>query len=149
MKSFRLITLIASLSLFLTTPTFALDDTVKDAADAVEENVETLWERIDEARLVNRTPVQIVAWVIMGIVAAALAGFVTSFRSNGWRLALGLAGAFIGGIMLSVLDFKMKMNPIIIRVEELIFSLFGAVLLIIIWRLVLRRKGGKGYRHSL
>lgn len=146
MKSFRLITLltlIGTLYMSLTTTTFALDDTVKDAADAVEENVETLWERIDEARLTNRTPIQIIAWVIMGIVAATLAGFATSFRSNGWRLALGLAGAFIGGIMLSVLDFKMKMNPIIIRVEELIFSLFGAALLIIIWRLVLRKKGSK------
>lgn len=128
----------------LTTTTFALDDTVKDAADAVEGNIENLWQRIDDARLVHQTPGQIAAWVIMGIVAAAMAGFVTSFKSNGRRLILGLAGAFIGGIMLSVLGIEMKMNPIVIRIEELIFSLFGALFLIIIWRLVLRRRGSNG-----
>src|SRR5688572_23045792 len=59
----------------------AVADTVEDAKEAVrdagrsaEKTLENLWRSIDEQRLKNRTPDQIVAWVIMGVLVGAVAG---------------------------------------------------------------------------
>src|SRR4051812_4035909 len=72
-------------------------DAVKDAGESARNGLEKFWNRIDEKRIKNRTPDQIVAWVIMGLLVG---GLIQRFSNLNWfaTLLLGLTGAFIGGI---------------------------------------------------
>jgi uncharacterized membrane protein YeaQ/YmgE (transglycosylase-associated protein family) len=95
------------------------------------------------ARLKNRTPDDIVAWVIMGVLVGAVAGMMTSLRSTGLgkvgRLLLGLAGAFLGGIVLRVSKLDFGWGPVLIRYEELAFSLVGAIVLLVLAKFIRSR----------
>jgi uncharacterized membrane protein YeaQ/YmgE (transglycosylase-associated protein family) len=116
---------------------------VRDVGRSAEKTLEDLWKSIDEQRLKNRTPDQIVAWVIMGVLVGALAGMATSLKTTGLgkagRLLLGLAGAFIGGIVAHVTRIDFGWGPVLIRYEDLLFSLVGALLLIVIGRFLRSR----------
>jgi uncharacterized membrane protein YeaQ/YmgE (transglycosylase-associated protein family) len=114
-------------------------ETVKDASRAVGKSFEDLWRRMDEGRLKNRTRDEIVAWVIMGILVGAVAGMLTSLKTTGLgkvgRLLLGLAGAFIGGMVVHVGRVDFGLGPVLIRYEELLCSFVGAIVLIGLARL--------------
>jgi len=126
----------------------AAEDTseaVKDASRATEEAAQDLWDRIDANRLKNRTPDEIAAWVIMGVLVGAIAGMATSMRSTGLgrvgQLLLGLAGAFFGSMVVKVAALDFGWGLAIIRYEELLFAFGGAILLLVIVKLV--RSGTK------
>jgi uncharacterized membrane protein YeaQ/YmgE (transglycosylase-associated protein family) len=114
--------------------------TVQEAGNAVAADAGQLWQSIDAARLKNRTPDEIVAWVIMGVLVGALAGMMTSLRPTFsgklGRLLLGLAGASIGGIAVRVVHVNFGWGPVLIRYEELAFAFVGAILLLVVARLV-------------
>ena len=116
--------------------TAAVEKAGRSAADQADQ----LWRRIDAARLKNRTPDEIVAWVIMGALVGGLAGMMTSLKPTGlghlWRLALGLGGAFLGGIFAQLTKLDFGWGPVLIRYEELAFSLLGAVLLVVLAKVV-------------
>ncbi|HMP84703.1 MAG TPA: hypothetical protein PKA41_18570 [Verrucomicrobiota bacterium] len=113
---------------------------VEGAGAATADTARSLWHRIDEARLKNRTPDELVAWVIMGVLVGAVAGMMTSLKSTGFgkfgRLMFGLAGAFLGGIIVHVGRFDFGWGPVLIRYEELVFSLVGAIVLVVAGRVV-------------
>ena len=115
-------------------------DSVTDAGRAVSDKFENLWRRADDTRLKNRSRDEIVAWVIMGVLVGSLAGMMTSLKSSGLgkagRLMLGLAGAFLGGVIVHVAKFDLGMGPVLIRYEELLFAFAGAIVLIIVARLI-------------
>ena len=116
---------------------------VEKAGNAAADTAKNLWQRIDEARLKNRTPDELVAWVIMGVLVGAVAGMMTTLKSTGLgklgRLALGLAGAFLGGIVVHVGRFDFGWGPVLIRYEELFFSLVGAILIVAAGRIIRSR----------
>jgi len=118
-------------------------ETVQDAGQSVADKAEELWKQIDAARLKNRTPDQIVAWVIMGVLVGALAGLFTSLGTTGFgklgRLLLGLAGAFIGGVVCQIVKVDLGMGPVLIRYEELLFAFVGAVVLVGVSRFIRSR----------
>ena len=127
--------------------TVAVEGAVKDAKEAVTdatrsagEKFQNLWRRVEDSRLKNRTPDEIVAWVIMGVLVGAVAGMMTSLKTTGLgklgRLFLGLAGAFLGGVAVHVTNVDFGMGPVLIRYEELLFSFGGAILLLIVVRLL-------------
>lgn len=120
-------------------------ESVQDASRAVGKSFEDLWRRVDEGRLKNRTRDEIVAWIIMGTLVGAVAGLLTSLKSTGLgklgRLLLGLAGAFIGGMIVHLGRIDFGLGPVLIRYEELLFSLVGAIVLIVVARLF--RSGAK------
>ena len=128
----------------------AVTDAVEDAKNAVGDAgrtagkaLENLWNSIDQQRLKNRTPDQIIAWLIMGVLVGAVAGMATSLKTSGWgkvgRLLLGLAGAFLGGIVVQATRIDFGWGPVLIRYEELLFAFLGALLLVVIGRLVRSR----------
>lgn len=116
---------------------------VQDASDSAGKAIGDLWTSIDKNRLKNRTPDQIVAWIIMGALVGAVAGMATSMKSTGLgkagRLLLGLVGAFIGGMVVRVAQIDYGWGPVLIRYEELLFSFLGAVVLIVIGRFLRAR----------
>jgi uncharacterized membrane protein YeaQ/YmgE (transglycosylase-associated protein family) len=116
---------------------------VAQAGRSAAVQAEDLWQRIDAARLKNRTPDELVAWVIMCVLVGALAGMMTSLEPTGFgkagRLLLGLAGAFLGGIVVSVTRLDFGWGPVLIRYEELAFSLLGAILILVLARFIRSR----------
>jgi uncharacterized membrane protein YeaQ/YmgE (transglycosylase-associated protein family) len=120
---------------------------VKEAGRSVAADVEQLWQRIDAARLKNRTRDEIVAWIIMGVLVGALAGMMTTLKPTGLgklgRLLLGLVGAALGGILVRVTRLDFGWGPVLIRYEELFFSFIGAIALIILARLIRSRSSKK------
>ena len=127
--------------------TAAVQGAVKDATESVQDagrsaadSFKSLWSRVDDSRLKNRTRDEIVAWVIMGLLVGSLAGMFTSLKPSGLgkvgRLLLGLAGALLGGLAVHATRINFGWGPVLIRYEELLFSLVGAVLLIIVARLI-------------
>jgi len=115
-------------------------ESVQDAGRTVGKSFENLWQRADEKRLKNRKPDEIVAWAIMGVLVGALAGLMAPLGTAGLgklgRLLLGLAGAFVGGMVVNVARIDFGMGPVLIRYEELLFSLIGAVALIVVARMI-------------
>ncbi len=95
---------------------------------------------MDESRLNHRNRHEIVAWVIMGVLVGAVAGMFTSLKSTGagkvGRLLLGLAGAFLGGLVVKLTQINFGWGPVLIRYEELLFSLIGAIVLLVVARLI-------------
>jgi uncharacterized membrane protein YeaQ/YmgE (transglycosylase-associated protein family) len=106
---------------------------IQETGQAAVNHVQTLWQRIDEKRLKNRTPDQIVAWIIMGCLAGGLLyrfGKKNQFTS----ILFGLIGAFIGGILANVTQLNLGLGPVLITYEDLLFTLAGGVLMILIVR---------------
>ena len=112
---------------------------IEEAGQAATAGAVGIWRRIDEQRLMNRTPDQIVAWVIMGLLAAGLIRRFSKLKAA-IILALGLAGAFLGGIVANVTQVDLGLGPVLIRYEDLLASLVGAVLLTIVARWLSSRK---------
>jgi len=120
---------------------------VEEAGQSMASGFETLWQRVDESRLRNRTPDEILAWVIMGVLVGAVAGMMTPLKRGGagkWsKLLVGLVGAILGGMLVHIGQFDFGWGPVLIRYEELLFAMLGAVLLVVVaWfvRARLRRK---------
>ena len=121
--------------------------TVEKAGNAAANTAKELWQRIDEARLKNRTSDELVAWIMMGVLVGAVAGMMTPLKPTGpgqfGRLGLGLTGAFLGGIVVHLGQFDFGWGPVLIRYEELFFSLVGAVLIVAVGRRVRSRMKSK------
>lgn len=115
-------------------------ETVEQAGRSAVDEAQQLWQRIDAARLKNRTPDEILAWVIMGALVGGLAGLLSSLKLSGagklGRLFLGLAGAFLGGMVVRVTGLDFGWGPVLIRYEELFVSFLGAILLIVVVRVI-------------
>jgi uncharacterized membrane protein YeaQ/YmgE (transglycosylase-associated protein family) len=55
---------------------------------------------------------------------------------------LGLAGAFVGGLVVHLANLDFGWGPVLIRYEELLFALLGAIVLVVLAKL-LRRSSTK------
>ena len=113
--------------------------TIDDTSKAALSKFEQMWQRVDERRLKNRTPDEIVAWALMGLlVGGVLAQFMRVNRVG--ALALGLAGSLLGGMVAHLAQIDLGLGPVLIRYEDLLFSLIGSLLVVFAIRLLLKRK---------
>jgi uncharacterized membrane protein YeaQ/YmgE (transglycosylase-associated protein family) len=112
---------------------------ITETSKAAENKLQELWRRIDERRLKNRTADQIVAWVIMGLLAGGLIHQLSKLKKF-TALLLGLVGAFVGGIIANVIRLDLGLGPVLIRYEDLLASLVGGVLILLAARWLASRK---------
>jgi uncharacterized membrane protein YeaQ/YmgE (transglycosylase-associated protein family) len=107
---------------------------VQDASQATETKLQELWRRIDEQRLKNRTPDQIVAWIIVGLLVGGLINQLSKLNKVA-NFLLGLVGAFVGGVVANVAQINLGLGPVLIRYEDLIASLLGGLLILgaVLW----------------
>lgn len=110
--------------------TNAANQFIQEQGQAAVQQVQTLWQRIDEKRLKNRTPDEIVAMVIVGALVGSLL-YRFGKRGQVMSIVLGMVGAFLGGIIANIAHIDLGLGPILITYEELFFSLIGGVLLIL------------------
>lgn len=115
---------------------------VEDTGKAAMSEVEVLWKRIDERRLKNRTPDELVAWALMGLLVG---GLFYRFSEMGEVkcILIGLVGAFLGGIAANVLQLNLGLGPVLIRYEDLLCSLLGALVLFFAGKYYRARKSAK------
>ena len=77
-------------------------------------------------------------FILVGLVAGFLASLVVMGRGRGWfwNLIIGILGAIIGGWLAGVLHISLAVPDII---SKLVIAFGGAVILLLIWRLLFRR----------
>jgi uncharacterized membrane protein YeaQ/YmgE (transglycosylase-associated protein family) len=87
----------------------------------------------------------IVVWLIIGFIAGALAGRVVAGSGFGClaNTAVGLAGAVIGGVLLSLLSPNRAVDSFGV-IGDIVVSFIGAALLLAILRLLTPRGWGRG-----
>lgn len=87
-----------------------------------------------------KSPFICLGWIIVGAIAGALARQVTKDSDRPFieDVILGLIGAFIGGMIASVLGFSKPDGGISLVVINLIIATVGAILLIVVVRMVRR-----------
>jgi uncharacterized membrane protein YeaQ/YmgE (transglycosylase-associated protein family) len=82
---------------------------------------------------------QLAAWIIVGALAGSLAGLLVTRKKEGFgyglNLAVGLAGALIGGLLFKLLRINLGvLGAVSISAEDIIEGLLGSLLLLgIIW----------------
>jgi uncharacterized membrane protein YeaQ/YmgE (transglycosylase-associated protein family) len=87
----------------------------------------------------NITFDQVVTWLIVGALAGSLAGLLVTRKKAGFghivNLAVGLAGALIGGLAFKLFRINLGiLGEITITLEEVIKAFLGSLLLLaIIW----------------
>ena len=81
----------------------------------------------------------IISWIILGLIAGALAKLLMPGRDPGGiivTIIIGIAGAIIGGFIASAIGFGTVTG---INLGSIIISILGAILLLWIYRLVKSR----------
>jgi uncharacterized membrane protein YeaQ/YmgE (transglycosylase-associated protein family) len=82
---------------------------------------------------------QVAAWLIVGALAGSLAGILVTGKKEGFgrvlNIAVGLAGALIGGLLFKLLRINLGiLGAVTISAEEVIEGFLGALVLLgVIW----------------
>jgi len=86
----------------------------------------------------------IIAWIVLGLLAGALAKLIYPGRQGGGILItmlLGIVGAFIGGSLLTLLQTgTLQLTAASLSIPGLIVAIIGAMIAIFIWESVNRRR---------
>jgi uncharacterized membrane protein YeaQ/YmgE (transglycosylase-associated protein family) len=81
----------------------------------------------------------VIAWIVLGLIAGALAKFIMPGRDPGgfiMTILIGIAGALIGGFISTRLGFG-AVDAFDLR--SIVIAVLGAILLLAIFRLLRRR----------
>jgi uncharacterized membrane protein YeaQ/YmgE (transglycosylase-associated protein family) len=85
----------------------------------------------------------IIAWIILGILAGAIAKAIYPGHQGGGILAtilLGIVGAFIGGSLYSLLTTgTLQIAAAGLSIPGLLLAIVGAMIAIFLWGLMTRR----------
>ncbi|MGV2828593.1 GlsB/YeaQ/YmgE family stress response membrane protein [Myxosarcina sp. GI1(2024)] len=85
----------------------------------------------------------IIAWIVLGLIAGALAKLIYPGDQGGGIIAtivLGILGALVGGWLGSlILGTSAGATAGTLSIPSIIFAVIGAIILIFIWGLVTRR----------
>ncbi|MDY7007656.1 MAG: GlsB/YeaQ/YmgE family stress response membrane protein [Cyanobacteriota bacterium] len=87
----------------------------------------------------------IIAWLVLGLIAGAIAKAIYPGRQGGGILAtmgLGILGAMVGGYLGKVVfgsSGAAAASAGALTIPSIIFAVLGAILLIFVWGLVTRK----------
>jgi uncharacterized membrane protein YeaQ/YmgE (transglycosylase-associated protein family) len=85
----------------------------------------------------------LIAWVILGIIAGAIAKAIYPGRQGGGILStiiLGIVGAFIGGSIVTLLETgTIQLTAASLSIPGLIVAVIGAMIAIFLWGLMTGR----------
>ena len=81
----------------------------------------------------------IAVFILVGLIAGFLASLVVMGRGRGWfwNLIIGILGAVIGGWLAGLLHITLPLPDLVSRI---VIAFAGAVILLLLWRLLFRRR---------
>lgn len=81
----------------------------------------------------------VVVYLVVGLIAGFLASRVVFGKGRGWfwDIVIGILGAIIGAWLAGLLHISINVGPSI--VNQIIIAFAGAVILLLIWRVLFRR----------
>ncbi|WAL62887.1 GlsB/YeaQ/YmgE family stress response membrane protein [Thermocoleostomius sinensis] len=86
----------------------------------------------------------VIAWIILGLLAGAIAKAIYPGRQGGGILTtmlLGIIGAFIGGSLLSIIQTgTLQLTAAGLSIPGLIVAIIGAMIAIWIWETFVARR---------
>jgi uncharacterized membrane protein YeaQ/YmgE (transglycosylase-associated protein family) len=84
---------------------------------------------------------QIIVWIIVGLLGGSLAGLLVKRERQGFgmmaNLGLGLAGAFVGGLLFRGLGILPGLDKVAISLRDVIAAFVGSLLVLLglwLWR---------------
>jgi uncharacterized membrane protein YeaQ/YmgE (transglycosylase-associated protein family) len=84
---------------------------------------------------------QIIVWIIVGLVGGSLTGLVVKGERKGFgtmtNLGLGLAGAFVGGLLFRLLGLFPGLDRVAISLRDVVSAFVGSLLVLLgvwLWR---------------
>jgi uncharacterized membrane protein YeaQ/YmgE (transglycosylase-associated protein family) len=84
---------------------------------------------------------QVIVWIVVGLLGGGLAGALMTWERGGfglWRnLALGLAGAIIGGLLFRIFGIWPGLDKIAISLRDIVSAVVGSLLVLAalwLWR---------------
>ena len=83
--------------------------------------------------------ISIFVWIVLGLVAGALAKFIMPGRDPGGfivTILIGIAGALVGGFISTKLGYGAVDG---FDIRSIVIAVLGAILLLIIFRMIRRR----------
>ena len=85
----------------------------------------------------------IIAWIILGLIAGAIAKAIYPGRQGGGILAtmiLGIIGAFVGGSIVTLLQTgTIQFTAATLSIPGLVVAVLGAIIAIFLWGLIAGR----------
>jgi uncharacterized membrane protein YeaQ/YmgE (transglycosylase-associated protein family) len=80
----------------------------------------------------------VVVYIVVGLVAGFLASRIIFGKGRGWLMdiVIGILGAVIGGWLAAQLHIQVNLGPDILN--KTIIAFVGAVILLLIWRIIFR-----------
>ena len=85
----------------------------------------------------------IIAWIILGLIAGAIAKAIYPGHQGGGILTtmvLGIIGALIGGTLVTLLETgRLQFTAATLSIPGIIVAIIGAIVAIFIWNLVAGR----------
>lgn len=80
----------------------------------------------------------VIVWIVVGLLGGGLAGALITWERGGfglWRnLALGLAGAFIGGLLFRIFGIWPGLDKIAISLRDVVAAVIGSLLVLaVLW----------------
>jgi len=80
----------------------------------------------------------VVVYIVVGLIAGFLASRIVLGKGRGWLMdiLIGIVGAIVGGWLANLLHIQVNLGPDILN--KIIIAFVGAVILLLIWRLIFR-----------
>jgi uncharacterized membrane protein YeaQ/YmgE (transglycosylase-associated protein family) len=81
---------------------------------------------------------QLIVWIIVGLLGGSLAGLLTTWERRGFglfrNLAVGLAGALVGGLLFRMLGLLPGLDKVSISLRDVVAALVGSlIVLVALW----------------
>jgi uncharacterized membrane protein YeaQ/YmgE (transglycosylase-associated protein family) len=87
------------------------------------------------------TLAQCIVWIVIGLLGGSLAGLVIKWDREGFgvvrNLGLGLAGAFVGGLLFRLLGLFPGLDKVVISLRDVVAAFVGSLLVLAglwLWR---------------
>jgi uncharacterized membrane protein YeaQ/YmgE (transglycosylase-associated protein family) len=78
---------------------------------------------------------QAIVWIVIGLIGGSLAGLIIKWDREGFgtirNLGLGLAGAFVGGLLFRLLRLFPQLDTVVISLRDVVAAFVGSLLMLL------------------
>jgi uncharacterized membrane protein YeaQ/YmgE (transglycosylase-associated protein family) len=89
---------------------------------------------------------QVIVWIMVGLIAGSIVGLMVTRDRKGFGLSsnllIGLAGAFVGGLLFRVFGLLTSLDQYAISLRDVLSAVIGSLIVLLGYWYWLRRAGG-------